>query len=160
MTSNDEVVRVWQEYLVGVSDWEQLVSGIEPKEGGCGLVYAVANPIDRPNESFAFADMQAGRLPISEPHYHVNGETEIYFIVKGSGEIIVGHQETKVSPGSIVIIPPETAHYSVPYGQLVIALVNTPPFRPENYISLDAATTNKAVCFDAAQYERLTPPAA
>jgi hypothetical protein len=65
MADMQEVVGAWQSYLNTVENWEALVKGVEPKVGGCGLVYELPNPIERPNESFAIADMR--ELDISEP---------------------------------------------------------------------------------------------
>ena len=69
------IVQIWQSYLDTISDWRQLISGITPKECGCGLVYELSNPLSRATESFAIADMS--NLAFAEPHYHP--ETEIYF---------------------------------------------------------------------------------
>lgn len=153
MTGNEEVIAAWQEYLDTISDWRQLVRDIDPKKGGCGWVYELPNPIERPNESFAIADMRD--LEISEPHYHTNGETEIYFVIQGLGKMVVGGAERDVATGSIVVTAPETAHFTVPHADLVLAVINTPPFRAENYVVV--TDTLPIVGFDRGQYDRLTP---
>jgi mannose-6-phosphate isomerase-like protein (cupin superfamily) len=129
----DEVVRVWEDYFKTISNWKVLIEGIEPKDGGCGLVYELPNPIDRPNESFAIADMT--NLEISEPHMHANGETEIYFVIQGVGRIAVGDEITELAPGVTIVTPPETTHVTLPGEGLVLAVVNTPPFELDNYVS-------------------------
>ncbi len=138
----DEVVGAWGEYLKTMGDWKVLVEGIEPKTGGCGLVYEVPNPIDRPNESFAIADMS--KLELSEPHSHANGETEIYFVIQGVGKIAVGEEIVELKPGVSVVTPPDTMHCTLPGKDLVLAVVNTPPFEMDNYIVSDAADPSVA----------------
>lgn len=130
-----EVVSVWADYVKTVEDWKSLVKDVEPKMGGCGLVYELDSPIGRPNESFAIADMR--RLKLADPHYHANRETEIYFVLQGSGRIAVGSEIQHLSPGTTVVTPPETIHITLPADNLVLAVVNTPPFNINNYVSVD-----------------------
>jgi hypothetical protein len=52
------LVAAWQPYIDGIKDWQVLVEGTEPKATGCGPVYELDSPLDRPNESFAVADMR------------------------------------------------------------------------------------------------------
>lgn len=144
----DEIVADWKAYTDGLSDWQELVAGVTPKDTDCGPVYEIPNPIDRPNESFAIADMRD--LKITGPHYHVGSEVEIYIVLTGTGRVNVGGQETDLGPGSVSVTPPETAHYTIPTENLVLAVVNTPPFNPANAVSLTETNTN--VGFDAEQY--------
>jgi mannose-6-phosphate isomerase-like protein (cupin superfamily) len=134
MADMNEVVGAWQEYLAGVSDWEELVKGVEPKVGGCGLVYELPNPIDRPEESFAIADMR--QLELSDPHKHINGETEIYFVLQGVGRIAVGSEIKELTQGTVIVTPPDTVHITLPGENLLLAVVNTPPFELDNYVSV------------------------
>lgn len=132
----NDVLAVWQPYVASIKDWEALVTGIEPKEGGCGLVYELPNPIEgRPNESFAIADMR--NLDISEPHKHINGETEIYIVISGVGKIAVGNNMSPLTPGTTIVTPPDTMHCTLPDEGLVLAVINTPPFNIDNYVSLN-----------------------
>jgi mannose-6-phosphate isomerase-like protein (cupin superfamily) len=135
MADMQEVVGAWQSYLNTVENWEALVKGVEPKVGGCGLVYELPNPIERPNESFAIADMR--ELDISEPHKHINGETEIYFVIQGAGKIAVGSEMRDLIKGDVVVTPPDTVHVTLPDDELILAVVNTPPFNADNYVVLD-----------------------
>lgn len=136
MTNINEIVYVWQGYLGGVPDWKELVIGVEPKAGGCGLVYELPNPIDRPDESFAIADMR--QLELSDPHKHLNGETEIYFVLQGVGKIAVGSEIKELTQGTVIVTPPDTVHITLPREDLVLAVVNTPPFALDNYVSVKA----------------------
>lgn len=150
----EAIVKAWKPYLEGIDDWQEVVKAIEPKPSGCGLVYELPNPseLDRPNESFAIADMRD--LDVAEPHYHANGETEIYFVLQGLGLVVVGRKEQLVDEGSVVITPPDTVHFTVPQGDLVLAVVNTPPFNSDNYVTV--TETDERVGFDQEQFVRLS----
>lgn len=147
------VLHAWTMYLKTVKDWQALVAGVEAKQTGCGPVYELPNPIDRPNESFAIADMR--QLKIAEPHYHAGGETEIYVVLQGSGTVVTGGKEERVVPGMVVVAPPDTTHFTIPEKDLVLAVINTPPFRAENVVVVHQ--TDRRVGFDAAQFKRLSP---
>ncbi len=130
-----EITEAWGNYLANADDWQILVEGVEPKVGGCGNVYELPNPIDRPNESFAIADMR--ELEMSEPHMHINGEVEIYIVLKGLGQIAVGDRILPMAEGSVFVTPPDTMHCVIPEKDLVLAVINTPPFEMDNYIVVD-----------------------
>lgn len=155
MTEYDQrmeaVVAAWMPYINSIGDWQQEVKVIKPVLTGCGPVYELPNPIDRPNESFAIADMR--NLSITEPHYHPNDETEIYVVLQGLGTIVVGQKEQQVKKGSVIVTPPDTTHFTIPDSDLVLAIINTPPFKPENYVVI--RETDYAVGFDQEQFKRL-----
>ena len=134
MKDMDELVEVWGEYLKRVGDWHTLVEGVEPKETGCGPVYELPNPIDRPSESFAIADMS--QLEISEPHKHINGETEIYFVLQGRGKIAVGEDFMDLETGVNVVTPPDVVHIVRPLDNLRLEVINPPSFNADNYVAL------------------------
>lgn len=144
------IIAAWQEFLKN-RDWRELIAGVEPKPTGCGPVYELPNYLERADESFAIADMRG--LKFAEPHYHSGGETEVYVVLQGSALVVVGGKERRVSPGDAVIIPPDTAHFTIPGSDYVIAAINTPPLRPENYIPLK--DSNPTVHFDQAQFKKL-----
>jgi mannose-6-phosphate isomerase-like protein (cupin superfamily) len=150
-----EILAAWQPYISKLAqsgDWQSAARGITPKATGCGPVYELAGPLDRPGESFAIADMR--EIPYAQPHYHTGGETEIYFVIAGQGMAVVGGRETLVTLGDIVVTPPGTAHYLIPASGLVVAVVNTPPFNPAN--NVDLAESNPKVGFDSEQFRKLT----
>lgn len=146
----DEIIEVWQAYLNSIDDWQSLTKDIAPKKTGCGFIYELKNPINRPHESFAIADMRA--IHFCEPHYHPV-ETEIYFVLQGHGIVVVGSKEKLVQKGSVIITPPNTAHFTIAQGDLVLAVINMPPFKLENYVVL--TQENKIVGFDKSQFNRL-----
>lgn len=147
----DQVVAAWTAYADTIEDWQTLVEGIEPKQTDCGPVYDVPNPIDRPNESFAIADMRD--VEITGPHYHTNGEVEIYIVLTGLGKLFVGKDKTELKPGVVSITPLETTHFTIPTHDLVIAVVNTPPFNPKNAVSVSENDPDHK--FDSKHYEEL-----
>jgi mannose-6-phosphate isomerase-like protein (cupin superfamily) len=141
----DEVIKIWQEYI-NANDWQQLIKNTEPKQTGCGPVYELPNPIERPQESFALADMRNVR--VAEPHYHI--ATEIYFVLQGKGLMVTGGKGQEIHKGSVVVIPSNTAHFTIPKENLVLAAVNILPFK---YI--DLRESNKEVKFDKNQFEKI-----
>ena len=53
-----------------------------------------------------------------------------------------------------MVILPETAHFTIPQEDLVLAVIKTLPSNP-NYV-VDAHETNPRVSFDGDQYQELT----
>ena len=147
----DEVVQAWTAYTSTIDNWETLVAGIEPKPTDCGPVYDIPNPIDRPNDSFAIADMR--QVEITGPHYHTNGEVEIYIVLTGLGRLFVGSEEVELKPAVVSVTPLDTTHFTIPTENLVLAVVNTPPFDPNNAVTV--TSDDPAHKFDARQYEAL-----
>ncbi len=134
-----------------MGDWQNVVEGVTPKATYCGPVYEPTSPLDRPDESFAIADMR--EIKVAEPHYHSGGETEIYFILTGSGVTVVGGEELQIKSGDVIVTPPQTAHFTIPKEDLVLIVINTPPFNPDNNIHVD--DTNPEVKYDHEQFKKL-----
>src|SRR5581483_5152828 len=152
MANNPEVdaaIQAWRPYIDSITDWEKLVEGVEPKATGWGPVYEFDSPLpERGEESSAIADMRD--LLVSEPHYHPNGETEVYVILSGLGKVIVGGEEQKVETGSVVVTPPNTTHFTIPESNLVLAVLNLPSFNPANYKPI--TDTEGTLGFDQDQF--------
>ncbi len=148
----DEIVDAWKIYLDSLSDWQTVVSGVEPKQTQCGPVYKPPSPLPERSETFAISDMRD--VKVAYPHYHKNGETEIYFVVQGSGLSVVGSEETQIEKGTVVITPPNTTHFTIPKQDLVMMVINTPSFNAENIV--EPTESDPKVKFDKEQYERLT----
>lgn len=146
-------VEAWDTFLQQI-DWQDLAYNRQAESCGCGLIYELPNLLARDGESLALADMRF--IPYTEPHYHSEGVYEIYFIMQGSGLVVVGEQEYTVQKGDVVIIPPLTAHYVIPAQDLVLAVVNNPPFCIEDYHVLNE--TNPHVSFDMNRFlARIAP---
>lgn len=144
-----EIIRAWSDFLQANS-WQHLIEGVAPIYGTCGIVYELPNYLNRSAESFAIVDVR--ELKQFEPHYHA-GETEIYFILQGTGIVVIGGIEHHVAAGTVLVTPPETAHFIVQHQDLVLAVVNTPPYDFNNHKAL--ADTDRSVKFDREQFDRL-----
>lgn len=150
-TEIDEMVAAWIGYVDMLGNWQDLITGLTPKASGCGPLYELPNPLGRPDEGFAIADMR--QLSFTEPHYHPQGTWEFYIALQGTGRVFVGGKEYRISKGGIVIIPPETAHFVLPIDDLIIATIVTPSLRSGQYIRL--TKSEPRVKFDQAQFSRL-----
>lgn len=147
----EELISVWQTYIAMMNSWQEMVKNTTPKQTHCGPIYEPASPLDRPNESFAISDMRD--VSVAEPHYHT-GEIEIYFVLSGSGLTVVGGEELQIKEGDVIVTPPETAHFTIPKENLVMIVINTPPFDPKNNIGIDG--TKPGVGYNHEQYKNLT----
>lgn len=150
----EAVVDAYQLFVAKIEDWQILVGDVEPKATGCGPVYEPDNPLGRTDESFAIADMRG--VKYAQPHYHANGEVEIYFVFQGLGRVVVGNEVLPVERGSVVVTPAGTTHYAIPDKEqgLVLVLVNTPPFNPVN--NIDVTETDLAHSYNHELFKQLT----
>lgn len=149
------IAQVYEEYLESVrSGWEQLIQGIEPKATQCGPVFEIENPLGRKDESFAIADMRAGEIAL--PHAHTNGESEIYLVIQGEGTTVVGDYPLELKIGKMAITVSETGHFTIPKKDLVLAVINTPPFQASNVVDIDPETDSEKYNFSSEQFSRYT----
>jgi mannose-6-phosphate isomerase-like protein (cupin superfamily) len=79
-------------------------------------------------DSTAFA-YSVGTAP---KHTHA-GTTEVQLVLDGSGTEWLGDKQIPVSPGTFVVIPPNTAHGGFTGGPFRIYTVKTPPQDPTDY---------------------------
>lgn len=87
------------------------IKDIEPfvtKDGS--IIREVLHPSNSAvkNQSLAEATVKPGER--TREHVHEKSE-EIYYILKGSGMIKVGEEESDVTDGNAILIPPGTPHY-------------------------------------------------
>lgn len=110
-----------------------------------GQVYTFGSPLpERSPEEFAIVDM--GNIVVAEPHCHSDGETQIYIVLSGSGTVVVGGRTIDARQGSVLVIPPDTAHFTIPEEDLVLAIVTTPSCNPAHYLPM--TTTDPDLGFD------------
>ena len=90
------------------------------------------------------------------PHYHANGEIEIYFVLQGAGRVVIGNKVRDVVKGDIVVTPSGITHYAIPDRErgLVLAVVNTPPFNLAN--NIDVVETDPSRGYDHELFKQLT----
>jgi mannose-6-phosphate isomerase-like protein (cupin superfamily) len=147
----DEIVEAWKKYTNDLVDWQSVASEVEPKQTQCGPVYEPPSPLPERTETFAISDMRD--VKVAYPHYHKNGETEIYFVIQGSGLTVVGGEEVHIKKGSIVVTPPNTTHFTIPEKDLVMVVINSPSFNAANIV--EPSESDPTVKFDTTQYEKL-----
>jgi mannose-6-phosphate isomerase-like protein (cupin superfamily) len=82
-------------------------------------------------QSLAEATLEPGQA--TERHYHRATE-EIYFVIKGSGDMEVDGESERVRPGDAVLIPPGAWHTLVNDGtsELRILCCCVPPYSDED----------------------------
>ncbi len=148
----NQMIIAWQTYIHTKANWHELVNSVVPKYTGNGAIYELPNFLNRPNESFAVCDMR--ELLFSEPHYHPDNDIEIYFVLEGSALVVVGNNEQHAHKGDVIIIPSNTAHFTIPNNEFIMAIVNTPLFKFESYIVVNQ--TNPDVIFDHEYFIELT----
>ena len=99
---------------------------------GC-FITELSNSPDDPAVSIARARLESGKT--TKWHY-LNGVTERYVIIEGSGRVEVGDLEPQlVEAGDVVIIPPE-AHQrisNVGEGDLIFLAICSPRFEESVY---------------------------
>ncbi len=68
------------------------------------------------------------RLPVgSQDLQHPHSEDEMYYVVKGVGQLQVGDEVTKVEPGTFVHVPPGVPHKFISIVQDLVLLVYFAP---------------------------------
>lgn len=144
-----ELIAVWSIYFAQC-DLQEIMRTHTPITTGCGIVYELPNVLNRADESCAIVDMR--NIAWTEPHYHV--ETEIYFVLQGNGRIVIDRHEQAIASGDVIVVPSNKAHFVIPGNDLIIGVINTPPFNAEHYIPL--TESNSAVGFDRDQFDTLT----
>jgi mannose-6-phosphate isomerase-like protein (cupin superfamily) len=84
-----------------------------------------------PTQSLAEATLEPGQA--TERHYHERSE-EIYLVTKGSGELEVDGEITRVRPGDAILIPPRVWHTLENNGtsELIILCVCSPAYSHED----------------------------
>lgn len=90
-----------------------------------------------PGLSFALARVQAG---VTTAWHALRGTSERYLVISGKGIVEVeGLSPTSVSPGDLVLIPPDTPQRitSEGPGDLVFCCVCRPAFEPAAYVDLE-----------------------
>jgi mannose-6-phosphate isomerase-like protein (cupin superfamily) len=84
-----------------------------------------------PAQSLAEATLEPGQA--TERHYHRRTE-EIYFVTKGSGELEVDGETSRVRPGDAILIPPGAWHTLENNGtsELLILCMCSPPYSDDD----------------------------
>ncbi len=74
-----------------------------------------------------------------KPHYHERC-TQVYFIIDGRAEIVVGGQPIQARQMDVVRIPPCTVHGLRALVRTVALSISVPPLDPEDQVVVDEPT--------------------
>lgn len=151
MNEIEEIIDTWKKYIDTLEDWQDVVKDVRPKKTQCGPVYEPESPLQKHYGTFAISDMRD--VAVAYPHYHMNGETELYFVIQGSGLTVIGGEEIELKKGSVVVTPPNTTHFTFPKDDLVMLVINTPKFNAKNIV--EPEISDPEVKFDKDHYDKL-----
>jgi mannose-6-phosphate isomerase-like protein (cupin superfamily) len=100
------------------------VRDIESVRGVCGFRRSLitANDSEAANVSHLTIDN-------SREHYHKR-MTELYYVLKGHGEIVLDGERRPIREGEIALIPPGVRHTSE--GEMEVLIVGVPPLETED----------------------------
>jgi len=111
------------------------------------LDLSAVNPADLPSPNAALPNLRtkplvkvdstafAYSVGTAPKHTHA-GTTEVQLFLEGSGTEWLGDKQIPISPGTFVVIPPNTAHGGFTGGPFRIYTVKTPPQDPTDYHSV------------------------
>ena len=98
------------------------------------LLHPKNDPVDLPY-SIAVARLEPGK----QTYKHKLAQTEVYYILLGTGCMHVDEETEHVKPGDVVLVPPDATQWLENTGVnelQFIAIVN-PPWTEEGEVSLD-----------------------
>lgn len=146
-----DIVDIWEKHAARLEDWQKEIGRKQPKITQCGPVYELESPYPKHFGTYAISDMR--EVDVAYPHFHKGRETEIYFVIQGTGLTVVGGEEIELKKGSVVVTPPNTTHFTIPKGDLVMLVINLPKFNKDNIVEPEG--TDPEVKFDKDQYDLL-----
>ena len=89
------------------------------ERSACGHRYRLISQDDEDVAAWAHAVDIDG----AKPHYHKRA-TELYYVLEGSGKVVLDEEEREVHPGTMVHIPPGVVHGAI--GQMRVLVVGIP----------------------------------
>jgi len=149
-----ELINAWQTFYKE-NDYHSLMAQSTGFAESCGIIHDLKDAAifrTRQHETACIADITKV-IGATEPHFH-RKQVEVYFILQGTGSVVVGKQEFPIKTGDIVYIPKLTGHYTVPTTDLILGVVNIPCFDKNDLFDLRLVdeTTRKKVHYDHARY--------
>ena len=100
------------------------VKDIESVRGVCGFRRTLVSGEDTP-----VANVSHLQIDNSRNHYHKQ-MTEFYYVLKGSGEIVLDGERRHIQAGELAVIPPGVWHTSE--GDMEVLIVGVPPMETED----------------------------
>ena len=97
----------------------------------CGTAIELINPDSAGSTKVSFAKLIVRPHEKSRRHYHKLME-EIYYIVSGTGRVIIDDQTFEVGPGHAILLPIASHHQIINLGDvdLVFVCADAPVFDP------------------------------
>jgi len=77
------------------------------------LIFELLHPDKVPGAENLSCSIAHAIVPVGEstlPH-RLKESTELYYILKGEGEMHIGSEQSSIRPGQIVLIPPDASQY-------------------------------------------------
>jgi len=105
---------------------------IEAIKDACGELKILSSREDFEPASLAMATISGPTIP----HYHTF-LTEFYFVWEGTGKIIVGRDRYDIKVGTMVIIPPDRVHYTIPGEIMKVLVFSVPAWFEEDQIIVE-----------------------
>ncbi len=90
----------------------------------CGKSTRIITGNDTPHFSLHRTEIDAARV-----HYHKK-LTEIYYILEGTGQMVLDDRTVDIRPGHCIVIPPGVRHNAA--GKIKTMIVCLPAFDPED----------------------------
>lgn len=100
------------------------VEDVHPVECPCGQSTRIITRKDTHKVNIHRTDISD-----SEPHYHKK-TTEVYYILKGEGVMLLDDEEVSLKPGLCIYIPPGVRHQVK--GTIQTLIVGVPAFSDED----------------------------
>ena len=103
----------------------------------CGTAIELINPETTDCTKVSFAKLIIDPGNKSRRHYHKETE-EIYYILSGSGKIIMNDEEFDICPGHAIFIPIGVSHQIINTSneQLIFVCADSPIFDPKDVVEI------------------------
>ena len=98
-------------------------------------VRELLHPRNSRAEKLSIAEARIKPGSATREHLHRRSE-EVYYILRGEGEIYIGGEQARIKAGDVVLIPPMTRHHVVNRGEeeLVRLCACSPPYSHEDTV--------------------------
>lgn len=98
----------------------------------CGLIRLLTRRDDFAGGNVVTVEMRGA----STPHFH-KSTTEFYFVIGGPGTIVAGRQVIAANAGTLVLIPPLTAHFVIPRNVMKLVVFAVPAWQKSDEFVLE-----------------------
>jgi len=104
----------------------------------CGTVIEMINPASSASTKLSFAKLIISPMEKSQKHYHLKTE-EVYFILSGSGEMIIGDEAFSIREGHAIFIPIGAPHQIInkTHQNLIFVCADSPVFEADDVFEVN-----------------------